>query len=74
MKESASRDLSISGPHLAAAAFRAGLVDECQLFLNPVVIGNGNHALPRDIRVGFELIDEHRFASGVVCVHYRVAG
>ena len=33
MKASAERDIGIGGPHLAAQAIRAGLVDECHLFL-----------------------------------------
>jgi hypothetical protein len=50
MKEEAERDLSASGPHLAAQATRAGLVDECHLFVAPVVVGAGKRALPADLR------------------------
>ena len=46
MKASAARDLSVGGPDLAAQAIRAGLVDEIQLFLSPVVVGGGTRALP----------------------------
>jgi dihydrofolate reductase len=46
MKASASSDLTVSGPNLAAHAFKAGVVDECQLFLAPVVVGGGNQSLP----------------------------
>jgi dihydrofolate reductase len=72
MKESAERDLSVSGPHLADEAFRAGLVDEVQLFVNPVVVGGGNRALPGGLRMDLELVDEHRFGNGVVFLRYRV--
>ena len=41
MKTSAGRDLSIGGAELAAHAFRAGLVDECHLLLNPIIVGGG---------------------------------
>jgi dihydrofolate reductase len=71
LKASAERDLSIGGPHLAAAAFRAGLVDECHLFLVPVVIGGGTRALPDGVRVELELLAERRFESGVVHLHHR---
>ena len=74
MKASAGRDLSVGGPHLAAEAFRAGLVDECHLFLHPVVVGGGNRALPEHLRLDLELLDERRFGSGVVHLHYRVRG
>ena len=53
-------------------AIRAGLVDEIHLFLNPILIGGGNPALPDDVRVPLELLDEHRFGNGVVFVRYRV--
>jgi dihydrofolate reductase len=71
-KASAERDLSVGGPELAAAALRAGLVDECHLFLNPVVVGGGTQALPSHLRIGLELLDTRRFANGVVHVHYRL--
>jgi dihydrofolate reductase len=71
MKASAGRDISVSGPDLAAHAFRAGLVDEYQLFLTPIVVGGGKQALPDDVRVRLELLDERRFGNGMVYLHYR---
>ena len=72
LKAQARADLSVGGPHLAAEALRAGLVDEVQLFLTPHVIGRGNAALPDDVRLRLELIDHKRFASGVVYLAYRL--
>ncbi|MCU1367761.1 MAG: hypothetical protein JWN39_3400 [Ilumatobacteraceae bacterium] len=72
MKTAASRDISIGGPHLAAQALRAGLVDELHQFLSPVVVGAGTRALPDDVFLELELLDEHRFANGVVHLHHRV--
>jgi dihydrofolate reductase len=72
LKETADRDLTVGGPHLAAHALRAGLVDEIHLFLNPVIVGGGNPALPDGVRTGLDLADERRFANGVVHLHYRV--
>ena len=71
MKASGGRDLSVGGPELAAQAFAAGLVDECHLFLNPVIVGGGTNAFP-EVRVPLELLDERRFGSGVVHLHYRI--
>ena len=71
MKVGAERDISIGGPNLAAQALAAGLVDECHLFLAPVVVGGGQHALPDDLRLRLELLDERRFGNGVVHLHYR---
>jgi dihydrofolate reductase len=72
-KEQAERDLSISGPHLAAQALRAGLVDEVQLFVSPVAVGGGNRFLPDGQRLDLELRAERRFGNGVVYLHYAVA-
>jgi dihydrofolate reductase len=74
MKASAERDLSVGGPDLAASAFAAGLVDECHLFLNPVIVGGGTRALPDKVQMRLELLDERRFESGVVHLHYRAQG
>jgi len=61
----------VGGPDLAAQALRAGLVDECHLFLSPVVVGGGKRALPDDVRLELELLDERHFGNGVVHLHYR---
>jgi dihydrofolate reductase len=74
MKSAAARDISVSGPTLAGQALRLGLVDECHLFLSPVVVGGGTPALPDNVRLELELLDERRFGNGVVHLHYRIAG
>ena len=73
LKANAARDLSVGGPELAAQALAAGLVDELDLFVTPVVVGGGTKALPGGLRLELELLDERRFGSGVVHLHYRVA-
>jgi dihydrofolate reductase len=70
LKEQSARDVGIGGPGLAAHAIRAGLVDEWQLFLTPITVGAAS-PLPDCARVELELIDERRFGSGVVYLHYR---
>jgi dihydrofolate reductase len=72
LKATAAQDASVGGPELAAEAIRAGLVDECHLFLTPIVVGGGTPALPRNVRVELELLDDRRFTGGVVHLHYRV--
>jgi dihydrofolate reductase len=67
---SADRDVSVGGSHLAAQAIKAGLVDECHLFVTPVLVGGGTRALPDHVRVDLELLDERRFGNGVVHLHY----
>ena len=71
LKAAATSDLLVGGPHLAAQALKAGLVDECHLFVWPVVLGGGKPALQTDKRVDLALLDEHRFSNGVVRLRYR---
>jgi dihydrofolate reductase len=71
LKEDSGSDLGIGGSGLAAHALRAGLVDDIHHFLYPVVVGGGTRALPDDVRLDLELVDEHRFANGVVYLHHR---
>jgi len=70
MKASTDRDLSVGGPELAAHAFRAGLVDELHLFWAPIVVGGGKQALPGDIRLELDLLDQRHFASGMAYLRY----
>ncbi|GIF51493.1 dihydrofolate reductase [Asanoa ferruginea] len=72
MKATATADISVGGPGLAAHALAAGLVDELALFLNPVVVGGGTRALPAGRRFDLRLLDEHRFTNGVVYLRYQV--
>lgn len=74
MKAEREDDIAIGGPELAAVAFRAGLVDECRLFVSPVTVGAGNPALPADVALELELLDARRFRSGFVYLRYRVEG
>ena len=74
LKAAAERDLSVGGPALAAQALEAGLVDELHFFLVPVAVGGGKQALPDGVRLGLELLDEHRFGNGVVYLRYRTDG
>jgi dihydrofolate reductase len=71
LKATADRDIGVGGPDLAAQAIEAGLVDELHLFLSPVVVGGGKPSLPDKVRLELELLDERRFANGVVHLHYR---
>jgi dihydrofolate reductase len=74
LKESSGADVAIGGAELAGQAIDAGVVDECRLFLCPVVVGGGKRALPDSVRAQLELLDERRFRNGVVHLHYRVGG
>jgi dihydrofolate reductase len=72
LKGAADRDLMIGGATIAAEAFKAGLVDECHLFLAPVAVGGGIPFLPRHVCLELELLDQRRFANGTVYLRYRL--
>jgi dihydrofolate reductase len=71
MKAQSEADILVGGPDLAASAFRAGVVDECHLFLAPVVVGGGTRSLPDGLHQKLELLDERRFGNGMVHLRYR---
>ena len=72
LKAATAGDLLVGGPHLAAQALRAGLVDEIQQLVSPVVVGGGTRFLPEDLTLELELVGERRFGNGVVHLAYRV--
>jgi dihydrofolate reductase len=71
LKADATADLTVGGASLAAQALAAGLVDECLLFVWPTTVGDGSPAFPTAARHTLELLDERRFANGVVLLRYR---
>ena len=71
LKAASEGDILIGGPELAAHAFRAGLIDECHLFVIPILVGGGKSALPDDVRLELELLEECRFGNGTVYLRYR---
>jgi dihydrofolate reductase len=72
MKAGEGRDITVGGPGLAGQALAAGLVDECRLFLAPVLVGGGKAALPDGVRLRLELLEERRFGNGVVYLRHGV--
>ena len=73
MKALATSDLTVGGADLAAHALKAGLVDECHLFIRPVLVGGGKPALPSATRAELELLDDHRLSNDVVYLRYRIS-
>lgn len=64
------KDFGIGGPHLAAAAIKAGIVDEYHQIIAPVIIGNGNPWLPQGVKLKLELKDTQTFENGFVHLRY----
>ena len=71
LKATTAHEMLVGGPGLATHAFKAGLVDQCHLFLVPIVVGGGKRSLPEDVRLMLELEDERRFRNGTVFLRYR---
>lgn len=73
IKANATHDLNVSGADVAASAWRAGLIDECHVFVAPMLVGGGKRMFPDDLRQPLELLDERRFGSGMVFLRYAVS-
>ncbi len=73
IKAQAAHDLNISGAEVAASAWRAGLIDECHVFVAPMLVGGGKRMFPDDLRQPLELLDERRFGNGMVFLRYAVS-
>ena len=71
LNTASEHDILIGGPELAAHAFRAGLIDECHLFLVPLILGGGKPALPDNVQMELELLAERRFSNGTVYLRYQ---
>jgi len=72
LKRESKHDINIGGAELAGLALEAGLVDECHLFINPVILGGGKPAFPAGLRRDLELLETRRFDTGVIHLRYRV--
>jgi dihydrofolate reductase len=72
LKESSASDITVGGAELAGRAIAAGLVDECHLFIHPVIVGGGKRALPEGVFARLKLLDQGRFESGFVHLHYSL--
>jgi dihydrofolate reductase len=72
LKRESEHDISIGGAELAGLALEAGLVDECHLFVNPVIVGGGKPAFRAASRRNLELLEAHPFVTGVIHVHHRL--
>ncbi len=68
LKADATHDIAVAGPALAAQALRAGLVDELQQIIFPVIVGGGKRFLPDGLRVNMKLMEQRSIGNGVVVV------
>ncbi|WP_084038929.1 dihydrofolate reductase family protein [Demequina sp. NBRC 110053] len=67
-------DIAIGGADLATQAAGLGLIDEYQLFVDPVLVGGGTPFFAHDgRREDLELAESRTFQSGTVFLRYRVS-
>ena len=73
LKKTVQHDIAIGGPELASQAFQSELIDECHLFITPIIVGGGKQSLPDDVKLELELLEERRFDNGMVFLRYRAS-
>ena len=72
LKAEQGGDLGVGGAGLAATLIRAGLVDEFQPFVYPVIVGGGTRFLPDGQQLfDLELVETRTFAPQVVFMRYQ---
>lgn len=74
LKADVEHDITVDGPELAAQAVRAGLVDEFQMIVCPVIVGGGKRFFPDGVRLDLEQVEDRRFGNGVVVLRYATHG
>ncbi len=71
-KETTGEILLFGSPSTAHALFAENLVDECWLFVNPVLLGEGLPVFKGiSEKQSLKLLKTHIFSSGVVCLHHE---
>jgi dihydrofolate reductase len=74
LKQQPGKDIAVGGAGLASSFVKLGLIDEYQLFVNPVVVGGGTPFFPAlDEQINLELVETRTFGSRVVYLRYRRA-
>lgn len=72
LKSQVDKDMDVRGAGLAATFMRLGLIDECRLFIQPVLLGNGTPMFPiMNNEKHLALLDDQKFSSGVVYLSYQ---
>jgi len=70
LADAGERHVTVEGTTIGAQALRAGIIDGVSIYTVPIATGGGTPFWPVGLPVTLRLIDEHRFASGIVNVRY----
>jgi dihydrofolate reductase len=74
LKAQPGKTMSVGGAAIASTLMRLNLIDEYQLFINPVILGSGTSMFPMlDNKINLRLIETQTFHSGVVFLRYQQA-
>ena len=75
LKGQAGKDIAINGSGtLVRSLLAAGLVDELQLLVHPIVVGRGKHLFEEGRKASaFELAGSETFGTGVLNLTYKPA-
>ncbi|HEX9117192.1 MAG TPA: dihydrofolate reductase family protein [Anaerolineae bacterium] len=71
LKEEPGKDMTVGGRELAAIFMREDLIDEYEIYVNPLILGEGIPLFsPLEAGIPLELLEARRFGSGVVLLRY----
>jgi dihydrofolate reductase len=73
IKAETDGDIHVSGAETAARLGRHGLIDEYQLFVNPVVLGGGKPYFAAGMPLNLKPIGTERLAQDIVLLRYAAA-
>jgi dihydrofolate reductase len=72
LKQQPGKDMAVGGSDIAGAFMQLGLIDEYDLYVNPVILGSGKPMFQaRDHTTGLRLVESRAFRSGVVLLTYQ---
>src|SRR5690625_165489 len=70
LKQQSGNKIEVGGAELAASFLKAGLVDECWLYIHPVILGGGKPYFPAGLRLDLQFLDTYTFPCNVVRLRY----
>jgi dihydrofolate reductase len=70
LADASEKHVTLEGASVGEQALRAGIVDGVSVYVVPIATGEGTPFWPRDLPLQLRLVDERRFASGIVNLRY----
>ena len=71
LKAQPGKAMNVGGAGLAASFMELDLIDEYQLLIHPVVLGDGKPMFGADVKLNLRLVETRQFGSGVVLLRYE---